>query len=236
MHDIVAVVIATYNEIDTIRQVLDGLVEYPVVVVDDNSPDGTGQVVKEHENARLISRSGKSGLASAYVCGFRHALRWYKPTAIVQMDAGMTHDPADVPRLLAWLEYDSVDLVIGSRFMGDSRIADTRSVLNYRTVLSLGAAWAMRRLGVRVSDATCGFRCWRASLLREVLTGWEPLATGFAFQLEMLYRAWALSGGAVFSRPIEYRLTNSSFRWGMLAEALRVYARLRADHMRRRDT
>ena len=119
------------------------------------------------------------------------------------------------------------DLVIGSRFVLVPHL------LGYRTALSLGAAWLMRRLGVRVYDATSGFRCWRGSLLAEVLRDWEPKATGFAFQLEMLDRAWNLCGGRVVEEPIEYRLTNSSFRWGMLAEALRVYAGLWLDRDRR---
>ena len=112
------------------------------------------------------------------------------------------------------------DLVIGSRFVLAPHL------LGYRTALSLGAAWLMRRLGVRVHDATSGLRCWRASLLAEVLQDWEPKAAGFAVQLEILHRAWHLCGGRVVEMPIEYRLTNSSFQWKMVTEALRVYAGL----------
>jgi dolichol-phosphate mannosyltransferase len=222
------VVIATYNEARTIRQVLDGLRAYYVILVDDNSPDCTGMIANEYLNVRVITRPEKSGVASAYVLGLREAVSSIANAYyVVQMDAGMTHDPADVPRLVERLEATCADLVIGSRFVQLPRIR------NYRTALSLCAAGLMQLLGVQVYDATSGFRCWRASLLRGVLSDWEPKATGFAFQLEMLYRAWMLCHGRVVEVPIEYRLTNSSFRWWMLAEALRVYARLWLERGRR---
>jgi len=245
-----AVVIATYNEAESIRQVLDGLRRYFVIVVDDNSPDGTGMIAGEYINATVLRRPAKMGVASAYLEGFRRALQPPAPRYVVQMDAGMTHDPADVPRLLESIEtahglpeafmvgmgnwtWDQgvglPDLVIGSRFVE----GPPPPPQGYRTLISLGAAWLMRRLGVRVYDATSGFRCWRASLLAEVLRDWEPNATGFGFQLEMLHRAWHLCGGRVVEEPIAYRLTNSSFRWRMVAEALRVYAGLWLDRDRR---
>jgi dolichol-phosphate mannosyltransferase len=221
MHDDVMIVIATYKEARTIRQVLDGLREYAVILVDDNSPDGTGLIANEYMNVRVITRPQRAGVASAYVLGLREAVAPGMPaTYVVQMDAGMTHDPVDVPLLVSRAASTYADLVIGSRFLQLPRVK------SYRTLLSLGAAGAMQLLGVQVYDATSGFRCWRASLLREVLSDWEPQAVGFAFQLEMLYRAWGLCHGRVVEEPVEYRLTNSSFRWEMVWEALRVYAGL----------
>lgn len=217
------VVLATYNEARTIWKLLEGLRQYAVVIVDD-STDNTALIARSFVNVTIISRETKMGVASAYVRGFRKAIEAPVPRYVVQMDAGLTHDPADVPRLLDSIETVKAgsrpDLVIGSRFMLAPHL------LGYRTVLSVAAAWGMRGLGIPVQDATSGFRCWRASLLGEVLQGWNPTATGFAFQLETLYRAWHWSGGRVAEMPIEYRLTNSSFRWGMVAEALYVYARL----------
>ena len=143
MRDVV-VVIATYNEADNIRQVLDGLQEYQVVVVDDNSPDETGRIAAEYENVRVINRTGKLGIASAYLCGFRYALWNYDPKFIVQMDAGLTHDPADVAYLVSIAELHDANLVIGSRFMIVPHLE------GYRTLISLAAGWMMRRLGVEV--------------------------------------------------------------------------------------
>lgn len=216
------VVIATYNEAQTIRRLLDGLREYYVILIDDSSPDGTGMIANEYMNVRVITRPEKSGVASACVRGLREAAvsSIAATSYVVQMDAGMTHNPADVPRLIARLEATYADLAIGSRFVQLPRVR------SYRTALSLGAAGLMQFLGIQVYDATSGFRCWRASLLRDVLSDWEPKAKGFAFQLEMLHRAWMLCHGRVVEEPIAYKLTNSSFRWWMFAEALRVYARL----------
>lgn len=237
------VVIATYNEARTIWKLLEGLQQYAVVIVDD-STDSTALIAQSFVNTTIIKRGAKMGVASAYMRGFRRALEAPVPRYVVQMDAGMTHDPADVPRLLDSIEtahgmsgtsmsgrlpgggacvvlgMGLPDLVIGSRFVRAPHF------LGYRMALSLAAAWGMRGLGIPVRDATSGFRCWRASLLGKVLQDWNPKATGFAFQLEMLYRAWDLCGGRVVEMPIAYQLTNSSFRWGMVAEALQVYAGL----------
>ena len=218
----VTVVIATYNEAETIRQILGGLRDYQVVLVDDSSPDGTGNIAMEYENVRVISRSGKLGIRSAYVTGFKFALANYPSDLIVQMDAGMTHDPHDVGRLVE--QIDSADLVIGSRFVVAPHVK------GIRTIISLVAAFLMSLLGVHVSDATSGFRCWRARLLSHILSNYPPEADGFAFQLEMLYHAWQVR--RVVEVPIYYRLTNSSFNWRMLVEAMRVYMRLASKMVR----
>lgn len=214
-----AVVIATYNEADNIRQVLEGLRDYVVVVVDDSSPDGTGWIAREYGHVRVISRTGKLGVASAYLCGFRYALEQCKPRYVVQMDAGLTHQPGDVPLLIATARAAPDLLAIGSRFIY------LLERITARTVTSLLAAWAMRFLGVPVSDATCGFRCWPAQVLAQVLE--RPIrARGHAWQMEMLYHAWQINGGRVGEVPIDYRLTGSSFRSWMLWEAMRTFIRL----------
>src|SRR3990167_10881529 len=107
----VVVVIATYNEAKTIGALLDAI-RYPVIVVDDNSPDGTWLIAIRH-GATVITRAGKQGIASAYRLGFARALQ-LRPKFIVQMDAGFTHDPADIERMVSLAA--GADLVIGSRF------------------------------------------------------------------------------------------------------------------------
>jgi dolichol-phosphate mannosyltransferase len=208
-------VIATYNESETIGQIVESLARdfKGVVVVDDSSPDGTA-LIAERAGATVISRPPKSGIASAYMDGFRYALT-RDPRLVLQMDAGLTHDPQDAP-LISWCNqvYD-YDLVIGSRF------CEGYPFLGFRTVISRSAALLMRAAGVRVSDVTSGFRAWEPGLLEAVI---EPgvESEGFAFQLELLHRASEM-GARITEFPIEYKLTNSSFDVGMIAEALNIW-------------
>ncbi len=217
--DDVTVVLATYNEAETIEQLLDQMKDYRIVLVDDSSPDGTGEIARDYYNVEVVTRAGKLGIATAYLDGFRTAFA-RRSTYIVQMDAGLTHKPADVGRLVVQAQETNSDLVIGSRFL-------TKSVKGPRTFISLGAAFLMRRLGINVRDASSGFRCWRT----DTLAGMDFVsvrARGFAFQLELLHRAWQ-AGGRITEMPIEYLLTNSSFNSGMLIEALRIYRGLWRD-------
>jgi len=214
----VAVVIATYNEADTIGDILDGLTGYDVIVVDDNSPDGTADIVTSYQNAKLILRANKRGIASAYLMGLQVAwAREPEDNYIVQMDAGGTHRPTDVKRLVSAAFHSNADLAIGSRFVRPVRRQGRR------TTLSLTAAWLMRRLGIDVRDATSGFRCWRRDMLTEVIGG--ITARGFAFQLETLWAAHH-AGAKIIEVPIDYKLTNSTFNGAMVREAMRVYLRL----------
>jgi len=223
-HDVI-IVIATYNEAGNIRQLLDGLRDYPVIVVDDNSPNGTGDIAVDYDNVMVIHRMGKMGLASAYMRAFKAALR-RRPQYVVQMDAGLTHNPDDIPYLLASAK--------GLRTMGGALVTGSRfyyppPLLGARTVISLAAAWATRKLlSIPVSDATCGFRCWPATLLRSILEdiGYQTVARGHAWQIEMLYHAWQCRK-VVVEVTIPYKLTNSSFRMGEVLEALRVLRALK---------
>ena len=211
-----AVVIATYNEIATIGRLLEQLSEFHVFVVDDSSPDGTGEVAQAFDFVTLIRRPRKLEVASAYLVGLDLARTTDVPY-VIQMDAGGTHEPRDIGALVNTAEQTGADLVIGSRF--------TRWVwLGRRTAISRGAALLMRLLGTHVRDATSGFRCWRTDFLRQLDFN-AVRSRGFAFQLELLYQATALDGRIV-EVPIPYRLTNSSFHSGMLWEALRIYGSL----------
>ena len=185
--------------------------DYPVIVVDDSSPDGTG-IMAKNCGAMVITRPQKSGIASAYYEGLKAALE-LKPKYIVQMDAGLTHKPEDAGRLVE-IAREGYGLVIGSRFMFHA--PNTR-----RSMISKTAAKMFSLLNIPVHDATSGFRCWNAGLLERVID--RPFrAKHFAFQLETLYRADRL-GARIAEVPIEYKLTNSSFRIFMLVEALKIY-------------
>lgn len=180
-----------------------------MIVVDDNSPDGTGRIARKM-GVTVITRPAKMGIASAYYDGFLAALD-YQPSYIVQIDAGLTHNPRDIPRLLEKAR-EGYSLVIGSRKFGYGK----------RAMISRTAAMMMKLRGVNMPDVTSGFRCWRRSLLWAATR--EPFkAQGFAFQLETLYRARKAMMAAV---PIEYKLTNSTFKASILVEALKVWATL----------
>ena len=191
------VISPTYNERKNIQslveQVLGPNLDYHLLVVDDNSPDKTAEKVKElqqlYPNLHLEERPGKAGLGTAYLFGFQWALdRHFE--AIVQMDADLSHDPKDVPRLVAELEKH--DLVIGSRYV------EGVSVVNWpirRLILSYGANMYSRIItGMPINDATGGFKAWRGSLLDTIRLE-KVRSQGYSFQIEMNFRAWRLEAG-----------------------------------------
>tara|TARA_Y100001949_G_scaffold84038_1_gene71022 strand:- start:2133 stop:2846 length:714 start_codon:yes stop_codon:yes gene_type:complete len=188
------VISPTYNERKNIQslveQVLGPNLDYHLLVVDDNSPDKTAEKVKElqqlYPNLHLEERPGKAGLGTAYLFGFQWALdRHFE--AIVQMDADLSHDPKDVPRLVAELE--NHDLVIGSRYV------EGVSVVNWpirRLILSYSANLYSRIItGMPINDATGGFKAWRGSLLDTIRLE-KVRSQGYSFQIEMNFRAWRL--------------------------------------------
>jgi dolichol-phosphate mannosyltransferase len=184
------VVIPTYNERDNIGRVIaDILCQSPdveVLVVDDNSPDGTGNIVRtlatESGRVHLHARPGKMGLGSAYCEGFRLALDM-GADYIFEMDADFSHDPAMIPRFLE--KMPDYDLVIGSRYLNGV------SVVNWpirRLMLSYGANVYTRLItGLRISDCTGGFKCFRADVLRAIDLA-NIHSDGYSFQIEMNYR------------------------------------------------
>jgi dolichol-phosphate mannosyltransferase len=184
------VVIPTYNERDNIGRIIDDILrqspDLEVLVVDDNSPDGTGDIVEAlaDENARvhLHARPGKMGLGSAYCEGFRLALDM-DADYIFEMDADFSHDPAMIPRFIE--KMTDCDLVIGSRYLNGV------SVVNWpirRLMLSYGANVYTRLItGLRISDCTGGFKCFRAAVLRAIDLD-KIHSDGYSFQIEMNYR------------------------------------------------
>jgi dolichol-phosphate mannosyltransferase len=186
------VVTPTYNERHNVPAlVTDVLAQDPeieLLVVDDNSPDGTGTLVTEiaarEPRLHLLARPGRQGLGPAYKDGFRWALD-HGADLIVQMDADFSHNPAMLPRFFQ--EIADCDLVLGSRYVQGITVINwpiERLLLSY-----FGNAYVRRVLGLTVRDATGGFKCWRRSAL-ETIDLEDVRSNGYAFQIEMTYRAW----------------------------------------------
>lgn len=225
------VVIPTYNERENIVPLIERVLALPrfrVLVVDDNSPDGTGALVAaqaQHEpRVSLLARAGKLGLGSAYVAGFRRALA-EGAQFIYEMDADFSHDPAYLPVLLDAAE-TRYDLALGSRYVPGGGTTDWGLV---RKLISRGGnLYAGLILGLPVRDATGGFRCYRRSVL-ETIDLDAIRSTGYGFQVEMVYRA-IQAGFRVGEIPIIFpdrRVGKSKMSRKIVAEALVNVLRLR---------
>lgn len=201
----IAVVVPTYNERDTIEEVLRRVLaaddRAEIIVVDDSSPDGTGDVVRtvagEDGRITLMVREGKQGLASAYGEGFRRALAdGYD--LVVEMDADLSHRPEELGRLLEAVR--DHDVAIGSRYVEGGAIENWGPL---RRLLSRGGnIYAQMVLGIPVADATSGYRVYRREALRDLLDG-GITAEGYAFQVELAYTAWR-RGFSVGEVPITF--------------------------------
>jgi dolichol-phosphate mannosyltransferase len=188
----VNVIVPTYNERENIKALVTQLLALPtgvlVIVVDDNSPDGTGDIadrLAEEDPGRIdvIHRAGKLGLGTAYIAGFRRALAG-GADLICTMDADFSHNPRYIPDMVAKID-QGYDLVIGSRYVpggGSSGCTFDRKLLSW------GAnAFARTVLGLRAHDTTAGFRCYRREVLESVQLD-EIKASGYSFLIEMLHR------------------------------------------------
>ncbi|HZK75499.1 MAG TPA: polyprenol monophosphomannose synthase [Candidatus Kapabacteria bacterium] len=195
------IIIPTYNEQENIvrivhevfaQQPLSGDVELNILIVDDNSPDGTSEIVREMQkredpqftHIHLLTRPGKMGLGTAYVTGFKYGLaEGYE--YIFEMDADFSHDPKEIPKFLH--EIQNYDLVIGSRYIPGAHISNwprRRLLLSYNANL-----YARMITGIPVRDATAGFKCFRRKVL-EAIDLDDIRSNGYAFQIEMHFRAW----------------------------------------------
>jgi dolichol-phosphate mannosyltransferase len=201
----IAVIIPTYNERDNIHpiteRVLSAIPEADLFIVDDNSPDGTGEIADElaakDERIHVMHRRGKEGLATAYLTGFEAALDQGYPT-IVEIDADCSHQPEELPRLLRGLA--SADVVLGSRWVPGG------AALNWpwsRAILSrAGNFYARVMLGIPLHDMTGGYRIYRASALRKI--GLENIeSVGYCFQIDLARRS-VLAGLKVAEVPITF--------------------------------
>ena len=188
-------VLPTYNEAENLEPLVQAATgslasaspDHRLLIVDDNSPDGTGQIADRLAAARddveVLHRAAKEGLGPAYLAGFRRALD-AGAELVLEMDADFSHDPADVPRLIEAAA--DADLVLGSRYTPGGGVAGWDW---HRRLLSRAGCWYARTvLGVPVRDLTGGFKCFRREVLERLdLTGIH--ADGYGFQIEMTYRA-----------------------------------------------
>ena len=189
------VIIPTYNEIENIANIIDAVmglpVRFDVLVIDDGSPDGTADAVKQKmlqypERIFLEQRSGKLGLGTAYIHGFKWALE-RKYEFVTEMDADFSHNPEHLPRLLAALKEQKADVAIGSRYITGV------NVVNWpmgRVLMSFYASMYVRMVTrMKVRDTTAGFVCWRRRVL-EALELDRIEFKGYAFQIEMKFKAF----------------------------------------------
>jgi dolichol-phosphate mannosyltransferase len=228
----VLVIVPTYNERDNlpliIRAVHEHLPEADVLVVDDNSPDGTGQladgIAGTDRQVHVLHREGKQGLGTAYIAGFRWALgRDYQ--FIFEMDADFSHDPKYLPQLLE-VARAGADLALGSRYV------EGGGTINWgvlRQMISKGGSlYARTILGIPIRDVTGGFKCFRRRVLEAIDLG-SVNAQGYGFQIEMTYRALK-HGFRVIEVPIVFvdrRVGQSKMSKKIFLEALTLVWKLR---------
>ena len=231
----VLVIIPTYNESDnilkTIELVFDTAPKVDVLVVDDNSPDKTGKLVKKlmktEKRVNLLAREKKEGLGTAYVAGFKYALeRDYE--RIIEMDADLSHDPAEIPNFIEASK--KADVVVGSRYLNGANVVHWPI---RRLILSYGANIYSRIItGVPLHDTTSGFKCFR----REVLEAVDLDAVhsgGYSFQLEMNFRAYC-KGFKLSEIPIIFTdrtLGRSKMNFSIMLEAAKVVWQLKYQHL-----
>ena len=232
------VVLPTYNERENIEPIaaaiLDALPQAHLLVVDDASPDGTGALADEiaarDERVHVLHRSAKQGLGAAYRHGFRWVLERPDAEAVVQMDADFSHDPRDLPRLLAPLMRDA-ELALGTRYI---RGGGTRGWPWYRRLISRGGTtFARTVLLLPYRDLTGGFKAWRRELLEQIRLR-DAHASGYGFQVETTW--WAHRRGShIVQVPIVFRervAGKSKMHGGIVREAMLMVLRLRWDAVR----
>ena len=229
----VFVVIPTYDERDNVKRMAEAVLsqsftftsDLHLLFVDDNSPDGTGEVVEEmmksEPRIHCLHREKKEGLGRAYVAGFKTAIE-LGAERIVQMDCDFSHDPKDLPRLIA----EDADLVIGSRYV---KGGDTPGWPFKRRLISRAGGIFIRTVtGMPLRDPTGGFKCWKASTLRKI--DFETVGSkGYSFQLEMNHRTWK-AGCSIREIPIVFtdRVAGySKITAGIATESIKIALKLR---------
>ena len=200
------VIVPTYNEIENIDRIVEAVLHLPIevdlLIVDDNSPDGTGKRIKELQSAHrdtlhLLERSGKLGLGTAYIKGFKWAIEaGYQ--YICEMDADFSHNPNDLPGLFHACNHENADVAIGSRYISGVNVVNWPMS---RVLISYFASVYVRLITrMRVRDATAGFVCYRREVL-ETIDLDKIRFKGYAFQIEMKFKAWKY-GFNVVEMPI----------------------------------
>lgn len=220
------VIIPTYKEKENIESIVTAIsalpVKFEILVIDDNSPDGTADIVKKMQssfpNLYLIERQGKLGLGTAYTTGFKWALE-KDYNYIYEMDADFSHDPNDLIRLYKACNEDGADLAIGSRYISGVNVVNwplSRVLMSY-----IASIYVRIITGMKIMDTTAGFKCYK----REVLQSIKPdhiKSVGYGFQIEMKFTTWKL-GYKIVEIPIIFtdrKLGASKMTGGIFNEAL----------------
>jgi dolichol-phosphate mannosyltransferase len=231
------VIIPTYKEKENIEAIIKAIFSlksaFDILIIDDNSPDGTAGIVKDLQksssNLHLIERPGKQGLGTAYIAGFRWALeRGYD--YIYEMDADFSHDPRDLEKLYKACSKDGADLAIGSRYISGV------NVVNWplsRVLMSYFASIYVRLItGMKIMDTTAGFKCYKRVVLENIRLD-KIKSKGYGFQIEMKFKTWKL-GYKIVEVPIIFtdrklgasKMTGGIFNealWGVLRMKFRSY-------------
>jgi len=226
------VCVPTYDEKDNVEAICKAILaaspELDVLVIDDNSPDGTGEIADrlaaQEPRIQVLHRAGKEGLGKAYLAGFAWALaRGYR--LVLEMDADFSHDPRHLPAILA--AAGDADLVLGSRYVPGGGTVNWG--LSRRLLSRGGSLYARTILGLRVRDLTGGFKCFRREVLEAIDLG-SVACTGYAFQIELTYRA-VRRGFQVVEVPIVFadrRVGQSKMSKRIVLEALRKVWEIRS--------
>lgn len=231
------VIIPTYKErenIETIIKAISSLTaSFDILIIDDNSPDGTASIVKglqqSYANLFLVERPGKLGLGTAYIAGFRWALeKGYN--FIYEMDADFSHDPHDLLKLYAACSENGADLAIGSRYISGV------NVVNWplsRVLMSYVASIYVRMItGMKIMDTTAGFKCYKREVLENIRLD-KIKSVGYGFQIEMKFKTWRL-GYKIVEVPIIFtdrKLGASKMSGGIFNEALWGVLRMKVRSM-----
>ena len=201
----VTVVVPTYNERENLEELSEAVTAhgYRLLIVDDGSPDGTGEIADrlaaENPIITVLHRSAKAGLGPAYGQAFDLLIETGLADVIVEMDADFSHDPVDLPRLVAAV--DAADLAIGSRYVAGGATPDWP--LPRRLISKGGNLYARLMLGIPIRDATAGFRAFRTEALQQLPYG-QAQASGYGFQVEMAWRAHQ-NGLRIVEVPVSFR-------------------------------
>ena len=232
------IIIPTYNELDNIQRLIPELMALDpairVLVVDDNSPDGTGKLVddmaRENDRISVLHRPAKLGLGSAYVAGFKYAVQ-QDVDCVFEMDADFSHDPAMVPEFIEQIK--SCDVVIGSRYISGINVVNWPMS---RLLLSYFANFYTRLVtGMTIRDATSGYKCFRREVLESINLD-DVRSDGYAFQIEMNFRCWR-KGYRLQEIPIIFvdrRSGTSKLSQGVINEAVWIVWWLRIQGLFRR--
>jgi dolichol-phosphate mannosyltransferase len=225
------IIIPTYNELENLppllKEIFSNAPQTDILIVDDNSPDGTGELAErmsaENPCVHVLRRSGKLGLGTAYITGFKYAIA-HGYDAAFEMDADFSHDPRYLPDFLEKIE--QADLVIGSRYIPGGRTPNWS--LSRRLISGCGNIFARLVLGMPVHDCTAGFRCYRRAVLESIdLDAVE--SQGYGFQVEMAYRVHK-RGFRIVETPIVFmdrRVGSSKMSRAIVFEAFTYVLRAR---------